>query len=336
MATPAIEVQAGDRVVRVTNPEKVYFPRAGYTKRDVVEYYVAVGEAALRGVRRRPVILKRFVDGVEGDPFFQKRAPAKRPEWIGTARVTYPSGRSADLVVADEVADLAWMANLGCVDLNPWPVRTGDVDHPDELRVDLDPTPEASFDDVRRVAMLVGEVLGEFGYTSFPKTSGSRGIHIYVRIEPRWDFGQVRRSALAIAREVERRAPTLATSAWWKEERRGVFIDYNQNARDRTMASAYSVRATPDARVSCPLDWSEVPDADPAAFTLRTVPARLAEQGDAHAGIDDVAFSLQPLLGLVERHEAEGLGDAPWPPHFRKQPGEPTRAQPSRRKRPKD
>ncbi len=334
MATPVIEVEAGGRLVRVTNPDKVYFPQPRYTKRDLVAYYVAVGEAALRGVARRPVILKRFVDGIDEDPFFQKRAPANRPDWIATARVTYPSGRSADLVVADEIADLAWMANLGCVDLNPWPVRADDVDHPDELRVDLDPTPEASFDDVRRVALLVGEVLTEFGYTSYPKTSGSRGIHIYVRIERKWDFGQVRRAALAIAREVERRAPALATSAWWKEERHGVFIDYNQNARDRTMASAYSVRATPDARVSCPIEWAEVPKVDPAAFTLRTVPARLAEQGDPHAGIDSVAFSLEPLIELVARHEEDGLGDAPWPPHFRKQPGEPTRAQPSRRRRP--
>ena len=336
MATPSIEVQAGGRKVRVTNPDKVYFPQAGYTKRDLVEYYVAVGEAALRAVARRPVILKRFVDGIAEDPFFQKRAPAKRPDWISTARVTYPSGRSADLVVADEVADLAWMANLGCVDLNPWPVRADDVDHPDELRVDLDPTPEASSDDVRKVALLVGEVLTEFGYTSYPKTSGSRGIHIYVRIEPKWEFGQVRRAALAIAREVERRAPDLATSAWWKEERHGVFIDYNQNARDRTMASAYSVRAVPDARVSCPLEWSEVPDVDPAAFTLRTVPARLAERGDPHEAMDAVAFSLEPLIELVARHEEDGFGDAPWPPHFRKQPGEPTRAQPSRRRKSED
>jgi len=335
MATPAIELEVGGRAVRVTNPDKVYFPDAGYTKRDLVEYYLAVGEAALRGVRERPLILKRFVDGIGEEPFFQKRAPAKRPDWISTARVTYPSGRSADLVVADEVADLAWMANLGCVDLNPWPVRSGDVDHPDELRVDLDPTPEASFADVRKVAVLVGEVLTEFGYASFPKTSGSRGIHINVRIEARWGFDEVRRAAIALAREVERRAPEIATTAWWKEERHGVFIDYNQNARDRTVAAAYSVRAVPDARVSCPLDWDEVAGVDPAAFTLRTVPERLAERGDPTAAIDDVAHSLEPLLELVARQEEEGQGDAPWPPHFRKQPGEPTRAQPSRRKKPK-
>lgn len=335
MATPAIELEVGGQTVRVTNPDKVYFPETGYTKRDLVEYYVAVGEAALRGVRDRPLILKRFVDGIGEDPFFQKRAPAKRPDWISTACVTYPSGRSADLVVADEVADLAWMANLGCVDLNPWPVRAGDVDHPDELRVDLDPTPEASFADVRTVAVLVGEVLTEFEYTSFPKTSGSRGIHINVRIEPRWGFDEVRRAAIALAREVERRAPELATTAWWKEERHGVFIDYNQNARDRTVAAAYSVRAVSDARVSCPLDWDEVAEVDPAAFTLRTVPARLAERGDPAAAIDDVSHSLEPLLALSARQEEEGQGDAPWPPHFRKQPGEPTRAQPSRRKKSK-
>lgn len=331
--TPAIELEVGGHSVRVTNPDKIYFPGPGYTKRDLVEYYLAVGEAALRGVHDRPVILKRFVDGIAEEPFFQKRAPAKRPDWVSTARVTYPSGRSADLVVANEVADIAWMANLGCVDLNPWPVRSGDVDHPDELRVDLDPTPEATFADVRQVALVVREVFDDLGYASFPKTSGSRGIHIYVRIEPKWDFGEMRRSALAVAREVERRAPDLATSAWWKEERHGVFLDYNQNARDRTMAAAYSVRALPDARVSTPLDWDEVAEVDPAAFTLKTVPARLAERGDPHEGIDDVAHSLEPLLDLVARHEEEGLGDAPWPPHFRKQEGEPARVQPSRRKK---
>ncbi len=333
MATPAIEVDAGGRAVRVTNPDKVYFPEAGYTKADLVRYYVEAGEAALRGVHRRPVVLKRFVDGIGEKPFFQKRAPAKRPDWVHTARITYPSGRSADMVVADEVADLAWMANLGCVDMNPWPVRDDDVDHPDELRVDLDPTPEASWDDVRRVALLCGEVLTELGYRSYPKTSGSRGIHINVRIEAKWGFPEVRRAALALAREVERRAPDLATSAWWKEERHGVFIDYNQNARDRTVAAAYSVRAVPDARVSCPLEWDEVADVDPAAFTLVTVPERLRTAGDPQASIDDVSHSLEPLLALVAQHEAEGMGDAPWPPNFPKQPGEPPRVQPSRRKK---
>ncbi|MPZ98959.1 MAG: ATP-dependent DNA ligase [Dehalococcoidia bacterium] len=327
-----VEVDAGGRTVTVSNPGKVYFPEAGYTKLDLVRYYLEVGEAALRGVRDRPMVLKRFVNGAAEEPFFQKRAPKSRPEWVGVSRITFPSGRHADMVVANEVADLAWAANLGCLDLNPWPVRTADVDRPDELRVDLDPTPEADFAQVREVALEVGAVLSELGYASFPKTSGSRGIHIYVRIEPRWGFADVRRSALALGREVERRIPALATTAWWKEERHGVFIDYNQNARDRTVASAYSVRAMPDARVSCPLDWSEVADADPAAFTLATVPARLRERGDPGAGIDDRAFSLEPLLELVERQERGGQGDAPWPPHFPKGEDEPVRAQPSRRR----
>ncbi len=332
MATPAVSLQVGPHEVRVTNPDKLYFPEAGYTKLDLVQYYLAVGDAALRHVQRRPMVLKRYVDGVGEEPFFQKRAPAKRPDWVSTARITYPSGRSADMVIADELADIIWMANLGCVDLNPWPVRASDVDHPDELRIDLDPTPEARFDDVRRVALATWELLTELGYRSYPKTSGSRGIHINVRIEPRWEFGDVRRAALAIAREVERREPDLATSAWWKEERHGVFIDYNQNARDRTVASAYSVRAKPDARVSCPLGWDEVAEVDPAAFTIATVPARYEERGDPSANIDDVAHSLEPLLELVAQHERDGMGDAPWPPQFAKQPGEPKRVQPSRAK----
>lgn len=333
MATPAVTLEVGARAVRVTNPEKVYFPEAGLTKLDLVRYYVAVGEAVLRGVYRRPMVLKRYVEGIGEDPFFQKRAPDRRPEWVETARITYPSGRSANLVVADEVADIAWMANLGCIDLNPWPVRSDDVDHPDELRIDLDPTPEADFDAVRRTAMLTGEVLTELGYRGYPKTSGSRGIHINVRIEPSWEFAEVRRAALALGREVERRAPDLATTAWWKEERHGVFIDYNQNARDRTVAAAYSVRPKPDARVSCPLEWDEVATVDPAAFTMLTVPARLAERGDPASTIEDTAHSLIPLLDLVARQEREGLGDAPWPPQFPKQPGEPPRVQPSRAKR---
>ncbi|MGI8424387.1 MAG: DNA polymerase domain-containing protein, partial [Chloroflexota bacterium] len=251
-----------------------------------------------------------------------------------TALITFPSGRSANLVVCDEVADLAWVANLGCIDLNPWPVRDNDVDHPDELRVDLDPTPEATFADVRTVALVAGEVLSELGYRSYPKTSGSRGIHINVRIAAKWGFQEVRRSALALGREVERRIPALATTAWWKEQRHGVFIDYNQNARDRTVASAYSIRPKPDARVSCPLEWDEVPDVDPAAFTIETVPVRFRERGDPAAGIDDVAHSLEPLLELVARQEREGLGEAPLPPHFPKQAGEPPRVQPSKRRRP--
>ncbi|MEX2230223.1 MAG: DNA polymerase domain-containing protein [Dehalococcoidia bacterium] len=333
MAERSIELDVGDRTVTVTNPGKVFFPEHGYTKLDVVRYFLAVGEAALRGVRDRPMVLKRYVNGAAAAPFFQKRAPDGRPDWVSTARITFPSGRHADMVVCDEIADIAWAANLGCLDLNPWPVRRGDVDHPDELRIDLDPTPEASWDDVRRVALLVGEVFDGLGYRSFPKTSGSRGIHIYVRIEPRWEFGDVRAAALALGREVERRAPELATTAWWKEQRHGVFIDYNQNARDRTMASAYSVRSLADARVSTPLSWDEVPGVDPAAFTIATVPARLAERGDPAAELDDVAYSLDPLLALAAEQAAAGLGEAPYPPHFPKAAGEPRRVAPSRRRK---
>jgi DNA ligase D len=333
MPAKSIEVEAGGRAVRVTNPDKVFFAERGYTKLDVVQYYIAVGEAALRGVLHRPTVLKRFVNGADAEPFFQKRAPEQRPDWVTTARISFPSGRHADLMVCDEVADLAWAANLGCLDLNPWPVRADDVDHPDELRIDLDPTPLATFEDVRDVALVTREVLEDFGYRGFPKTSGSRGMHIYVRIEPRWGFTAVRRAALALAREIETRAPELVTTAWWKEERHGVFIDYNQNARDRTVASAYSIRPLPDARVSCPLHWSEVAEVDPAAFTIETVPTRLRELGDPHAAIDDEAFSLEPLLELVERHERKGLGDAAWPPQFPKAPGEPPRVQPSRRRK---
>ncbi len=336
MPTPQLELHVAGRVVANTNPDKVYFPERGYTKLDLVNYYLAVGEGALRGVHRRPMTLKRYVDGAAGEPFFQKRAPAQRPPWVETALITFPSGRTANLVVCDDLGDLAWVVNLGCIDLNPWPVRDADVDHPDELRVDLDPTPEARFADVREVALVVRDVLQELGYASFPKTSGSRGIHIYVRIEPRWGFQEVRRSALALGREVERRIPALATTRWWKEERHGVFIDYNQNARDRTIASAYSIRPLPDGRVSCPLDWSEVGDVDPADFTIATVPARYRERGDAGAGIDDVRHSLEPLLELVGRQEREGLGEAPLPPHYPKAEGEPARVQPSRKRKPTD
>jgi DNA ligase D-like protein (predicted polymerase) len=330
MATKSLTLDVAGRPVTVTNPDKVYFPDKGYTKLDIVNYYLAVGEAALRGVMRRPMVLKRFVDGAAGEPFFQKRAPANLPPWLHTARIRFPSGRFADLAVADEVADLAWAANLGCIDLNPWPVRETDVDHPDELRIDLDPTPEADFEAVKEVAMAVKEVLDQFGYTGYPKTSGSRGIHVYIRVQPRWDFTQLRRSALAIGREVEHRLPALATTAWWKEERHGVFIDYNQNARDRTVASAYSIRPTPDARVSCPVTWEELPGVQLGDFTIENVPGRLRERGDPAAAIDDVEFSLQPLLDLVAEHERAGQGDAPWPPQFPKAEGEPTRVQPSR------
>jgi bifunctional non-homologous end joining protein LigD len=333
MPDPSLIMDIGGRDVTVSNPGKVFFPETGYTKLDLITYFLSVADGALRGVMNRPMVLKRFVNGVTEPPFFQKRAPANLPPGIETAHITFPSGRSADLVVCDDLADLAWVVNLGCVDLNPWPVRANDVDHPDELRIDLDPTPEAGFAMVRDVAMLAKEVLEELGYRGFPKTSGSRGIHINVRIEPKWDFGDVRRCALAIGREIERRAPAIATTKWWKEERHGVFIDYNQNARDRTVASAYSVRPTPDACVSCPLEWDEVPSCELGAFTIETVPKRYAERGDPSAAIDDVAYPLDPLLELVAQHERAGDGDAPWPPHFPKAEGEPARVQPSKRKK---
>ena len=332
MVTPAVELTIDERVVRVTNPDKVFFSARGETKLDLVQYYVAVGEGALRGVYERPTVLKRYPDGAEGEFFYQKRVPEKgRPPWLETVIVSFPSGRHAEELCPVDVAHVAWAANLGCLDLNPWPVRRDDVDHPDELRVDLDPQPGVPWPVVRRVALEVHAVLSEHGLVGFPKTSGSRGFHINVRIERRWGFLEVRRAALALAREVERRMPAEATSAWWKEERgERVFIDYNQNARDRTVASVYSVRATPDARVSAPLTWDEVPDVEPEDLTMATVPGRYAALGDVGAGIDDVDHSLDPLLELARRDEAGGLGDAPWPPHFPKQDSEPPRVQPSR------
>ena len=320
--------------VTISNPGKIFFADAGITKIDLVRYYLAVADGALVGVRDRPMALKRFVDGAEGEAFFQKRAPKSVPEFVRTVELSFPSGRTADEVVVDNAAALAWVVNLGCIDLNPHPLRSGDLDHPDELRVDLDPGPGVPWADVRAVALVVREVLEELGYTAWPKTSGSRGIHVYVRIEPNWGFSDVRRAALALAREVERRAPSLATSKWWKEERHGVFLDYNQNAKDRTVASVYSVRPRPAATVSAPLTWDEVPDAELDDFTLRTVPDRYARLGDVGAGIDERAFSLEPLQELVRRHEAEGLGDAPWPPHYAKQAGEPPRVQHSKRRMP--
>jgi DNA ligase D-like protein (predicted polymerase) len=321
------------REVAISNPGKVFFPTAGHSKLDLVRYYLAVADGAIRGVFGRPMALKRFVNGAEGEFFFQKRAPESRPDWIETVTLAFPSGRTADEVVLRDAAQLAWVVNLGCIDLNPHPVRADDLEHPDELRIDLDPVPGVAWDDIRRTAMVTREVLADHGLVGWPKTSGSRGIHINVRIERRWTFGQVRRAALAVAREVERRAPTLATSKWWKEERHGVFLDYNQNAKDRTVASAFSVRPTPDARVSMPLRWEEVSDADPADFTLATVPGLYAARGDPSAGIDDAAGSLEALLELSARDEAAGLGDAPWPPNYRKQAGEPPRVQPSRQRR---
>src|SRR5918997_7150346 len=323
-------LEVAGREVRLSSPAKVYFPKPGWTKLDVAQYYVTVGEAALIHVRERPTVLKRFVNGIMEEPIWQKRVPQKLPEWLQTATVSFPSGRTAEELVANDEAHLVWAVNLGVIDFNPWPARRADLDHPDELRVDLDPTPGIGWDAVRRTALVVRDVLAEHGLRGYPKTSGSKGIHVNVRIEPEWDSLGVRRAALALAREVERRAPDLATSKWWKEERHGVFVDYNQNARDRTIASAYSVRPVADARVSTPLEWDEVPDVDPAELRLDTVPKRLAERGDPSATIDDEHFSLEPLLELADRDEAEGLGDAPWPPHFAKQKGEPKRVQPSR------
>jgi DNA ligase D len=299
------------REVTITNPDKVYFPQTGHTKLDLVRYYLAVADGALRGVGGRPMALKRYVNGVEGEAFYQKRAPQSRPEWIETVELRFPSGRTAEEVVVRDAAQLAWVVNLGCVDLHPHPVRADDLERPDELRVDLDPVPGVSWDEVRRAALLAREVLADFGLTGWPKTSGSRGMHVYCRIERRWTFTEVRRAALALARELEHRAPDLVTSRWWKEERHGVFADYNQNAKDRTTAAAYSVRPTPDGRVSTPLTWDEVPGCRSEAFTMDTVPARYAKLGDPWAGIDETAGSLETLLDLAAQHKAAGLEDAP-------------------------
>jgi bifunctional non-homologous end joining protein LigD len=325
-------IEAAGREVVITNPDKIFFRKAGYTKFDLAKYYLAVSAGALRGIAGRPIVLKRYVNGAESEPFFQKRAPEQHPDWIETVELRFPSGRTAREIVVSDAAQLLWIVNLGCIDLNPHPVRADDLDHPDELRVDLDPGPGVKWDDVRRVALVAREVLDEHALRGWPKTSGSRGIHINVRVKRRWTFDQVRRAALALAREVERRAPKLATSKWWKEERHGVFLDYNQNAKDRTVASAWSVRPTPDARVSMPLEWDEVADCDPAEFTLVTAPKRFAERGDPSAGIDDAAGSLDKILELSAAQEAAGLGDAPWPPHYKKQRGEPPRVAPSRKK----
>ena len=327
-------LQIEGREVPISNPEKVFFPQRGYTKLDLVRYYLAVAEGALRGAGGRPMALKRYVHGAEGEFFFQKRAPESRPLWIEVVELKFPSGRTAREVVLRDAAQLAWIINLGCIDLHPHPVRAGDLDHPDELRVDLDPMPGVAWPQLRDVARVVEATLRDVGLTGWPKTSGSRGIHVNVRIAPRWTFQEVRAAALALAREVERRAPALATSKWWKEERHGVFLDYNQNAKDRTVASAYSVRPTPDARVSTPLSWEEVPSVEPEAFTLKTVPERFARIGDPHAGIDAQPGSLESLLELSVRQKSEGQGDAPWPPHFAKQEDEPPRVQPSKRRKP--
>src|SRR5688500_12270236 len=319
------------RKVRISHPSKLYFSReARLSKLDLVRFYLSVAEGALAGIRNRPIVLKRFVDGAEGQAFYQKRAPTTRPDWLRTVTLSFPSGRKAEEVVVDDAPGLAWIVNLGCIELHPHPVRSEDLEHPDELRVDLDPGPGVSWEDVRTVALEVKSLLEEMGLRGWPKTSGSRGMHVNVRIQPRWTFSEVRRAAVALSREVERRVPGLASSKWWKEERHGVFLDYNQNAKDRTTCSAYSVRPLPDARVSTPLDWDEVADSDPADFTVLTVPKRFAELGDRHAEMDMAAGSLEKLLELAERDEASGLGDAPWPPHFQKMADEAPRVAPSR------
>src|SRR6185312_4067444 len=328
-------LEVAGRPVVSTNPDKVFLRASGVAKLEMVRYYLSVADGALRGVARRPMVLKRFVHGADGEAFFQKRAPDKRPDWMPVVTLRFPSGRSADEIVVSDAAQLAWVVNLGCIDLNPHPVRADDLDHPDELRVDLDPVPGVPWSQIRDVAMVTKESLESVGLTGWPKTSGSRGIHVNVRIEPRWTYPEVRRAALALARDVEARVPDLSTSKWWKEERHGVFLDYNQNAKDRTVASAYSVRPLPDARVSTPLTWDEVPTVEAEAFTIDTVPARYAAIGDPGAGIDEAVGSLEALLELSARHEAEGLGDAPWPPNYAKQAGEPPRVQPSRARRPK-
>jgi len=334
MPSPFVELEVGERTVRVTNPGKVLFPGIGATKLDLVRYYVAVGEGIVRALFERPTQLRRFPDGIEGEAIYQKRVPAKRPDWIETARVTFPSGRHADELCVTELAQVIWAANLAVVDFHPWPSRRRDPEHPDELRIDLDPQPGTTFADAKRVAGLVREVLAEIGYAGWPKTSGGRGLHVFCRIEPRFEFPVVRRAALAFAREVERRAPRLVTTAWWKEERgRKVFVDYNQNARDRTVASAYSVRATPAATVSAPVTWEELPEVEPEDFTLATMPERFARLGDLHAGLDEAVCDLRVLLEWVERDEAAGLSEAPYPPNFPKMPGEPPRVQPSRARR---
>src|SRR6202046_2863190 len=317
--------------VRVTNPEKLYFSReARVSKLALVRYYLSISSGALGGIRNRPIVLKRFVDGAEQEAFYQKRAPTERPSWLRTVTLSFPSGRTAEELVVDDAAGLAWIVNLGCIELHPHPVRSGDLEHPDELRVDLDPGPGVNWADVRIVALEVKALLEEMGLRGWPKTSGSRGMHVNVRIQPRWTFAEVRRVAVGLSRAVERRVPALASSKWWKEERHGVFLDYNQNAKDRTTCSAYSVRPLPDARVSTPLHWHEVPSCEPADFTIFTVPRRFSELGDPHAGMDSAAGSLEQLLEIAAKDESEGLGDAPWPPHFRKMEGEGSRVAPSR------
>jgi DNA ligase D len=343
----ATTIDAGGRELRVTSPERVIFPSTErtpeITKLGVVQYYVAVADGIMRAVERRPTTLERWPKGVHpgivlstrekggGDAFYQKRIPKGAPDYVQTARIQFPSGREADEVCPTEVAVVGWAAQMGTITFHPWPVRSDDVDHPDELRLDLDPQPGTDFADAVRVAGEARTLLGELGYTGFPKTSGGRGVHIYVRIERRWTFTDVRHAAIAFGRELERRLPGQVTTSWWKEERgERIFVDYNQNARDRTIASAYSVRPKPGAPVSAPVTWDELGEVAPEDFTIATMPARFAEVGDRHAAINDVAHSLQPLLDMYERDEAEGRGDMPYPPDYPKMPGEPKRVQPSR------
>ncbi|MGH3327668.1 MAG: non-homologous end-joining DNA ligase [Streptomycetales bacterium] len=333
-ASPGVEIRVEGRTLRISNPDKIFFPQVPLTKRDVVEYYLAVGDGILRVLRERPTTLRRYPDGVEGEAFYQKRVPKGAPSWVETARIDFPSGRHADEVCPTEVATIAWAANLGTLDFHPWPVRRSDVDHPDELRIDIDPQSGTGFPEAVTTAGEVRALLDELGYAGFPKTSGGRGVHVAVRIEPRWTFTEVRRACIAFAREVERRAPSLVTTAWWKEERgTKVFLDYNQNARDRTIASAYSVRAFPAAPVSAPVTWEELAEAEPGDFTVRTMPRRYAEHGDPNEGLDAVAYSLEPLLEMADRDGRGGLGDMPYPPDHPKMPGEPMRVQPSRARR---
>ncbi len=330
---PAEQLSIEGRQVRITHPSKPYFTsQTKLTKLEIARYYLSVAEGALRGIRDRPIVLKRFVNGAEGDVFYQKRAPADRPDWLRTVSLSFPSGRVAEEVVVDDTAGLIWIVNLGCIELHPHPVISSDLDHPNELRVDLDPGPGVAWADVRTVALEVDAFLDEMGLRGWPKTSGSRGMHVNIRIRPEWTFHEVRRAAVALSRAIERRVPALASSKWWKEERHGVFLDYNQNAKDRTTCSAYSVRPLPDARVSAPLDWREVPDCDPADFTVLTIPKRFAQIGDPHAAMNEAPGSLEKLLDLAAKDEREGLGDAPWPPHFRKMEGEAARVAPSRAK----
>jgi DNA ligase D len=334
--TPAIELDVEGRTVRVSNPDKVYFPARSETKLDLVNYYLSVAPGIVRALFERPCTLQRFPEGVSGESIYQKRVPDHRPEWVQSARVSFPSGRHADELCVTEIASVAWAANLGTVVFHPWPSRRADTEHPDELRIDLDPQPGTTFDHARAVAVVVHELLDEVGYLGFPKTSGGRGIHIYVRLQPQWTFTEIRRAVLAFSREIERRLPADVTTAWWKEQRgEKIFLDYNQNARDRTIAAAYSVRARPEATVSTPVTWAELAEVDPMDFTIATVPARFAAIGDLHAGIDDVAHDLWPLIEMAERDERDrGLGDAPYPPNFPKMEGEPARVQPSRARKP--